>query len=132
MSVITVRWVFWVSLLVSLPFPFYIVHWGLLPLGAVLKALVFGHLQQLYELSLLQVALVLLQCLVAAVVFGLTSWGYGRYASQWQEKIRGSVVGIVMLSFLITFSSIAVYSDQLVARNTDDSVRKVTFLQVYP
>ena len=132
MSVITVRWVLWVSLLVSLPFPFYIVHWGLLPLGAVLKALVFGHLQQLYELSLLQVALVLLQCLVAVVVFGLTSWGYGRYASQWQEKIRGSVVGIVMLSFLITFSSVAVYSGQLVARNTDDSVRKVTFLQVYP
>lgn len=132
MSVITVRWVLWVSLLVSLPFPFYIVHWGLLPLGAVLKALVFGHLQQLYELSLLQVALVLLQCLVAVVVFGLTSWGYGRYASQWQEKIRGSVVGIVMLSFLITFSSVAVYSGQLVARNIDDSVRKVTFLQVYP
>jgi len=42
------------------------------------------------------------------------------------------VVGIVMLSFLITFSSVAVYSGQLVARNIDDSVRKVTFLQVYP
>lgn len=132
MSVITARWVLWVSLLVSLPFPFYIVHWGLLPLGAVLKALLFGHLQDLYKLSLLQGALVLLQCLVAAAVFGLISWGYGRYASQWQEKIRGSILGIVILSFLTTFSSVTVYSPQLVIRNTDSHVRQVTFLQVYP
>ncbi|MEH6556632.1 MAG: hypothetical protein V7459_05355 [Oceanicoccus sp.] len=132
MPVNTTRWVLWVSLLILLPFPLHIHHWGLLPLGAVLKSLLSGHLQQLYNLSLLEQALIFTQCLVAMLISALISWTYGYYSSNWQEKIRGSVMSIVVFSALIIFSTMPIYSHQLIASLAEDKSGRATFLQVYP
>jgi ABC-type transporter Mla maintaining outer membrane lipid asymmetry permease subunit MlaE len=132
MPVSTARWVLWVSLLILLPFPFHIHYWGLLPLGAVLKSLLSGYLEQLYNVSSLEQAFIVAQCLVATLITALISWVYGYYSSNWQEKIRGSVMSIVVFSALIIFSTMAVYSNQLIASSADNRPGQVTFLRVYP
>lgn len=131
MPVNTTRWVLWVSLLILLPLPFHIFHWELLPLGAVLKSQFSGDLQRLYNFSLLEQALIFTQCLLAMLINALVSWGYGHYTAHWQERIRGSVMGITVLSMLILFSSIAIYSHQLSATMADNKPMRMTFFQVY-
>ena len=83
-------------------------------------------------MSLLEEALMVIQCLIAMLTSALISWGVGYYSSQWPEKIRGSVIGIVVLSVLMFFSSIPVYSNQLAAEIADNKPVRTTFLQVYP
>jgi|GEM_PF-3798278 len=132
MPVNTARWVLWVSLVVLLPLPLYIVEWGLLPLGAVLKSLTTDHLQQLSDVSFFERLAIFCQCLIGILFEGWLAWSAGYCSRHWQDKIRGSVIGITVLGTLMVFSSVGIYSNQLSPRPEHHALARLSFLQVYP
>lgn len=116
MSTSTAKWFLWVSLLVLLPLPVLAPVditagndsvWSVSSAGQLLQLLMSSP--QLGVVSGWWFAALVLQILLA----GLLAWGiaivYGRASLQWPIKIRGSIVGLCVLTLLITFSTFPVY-----------------------
>ena len=122
MSPTTTFRVFWLSLVVVLPMPCYWQSWGVLPVLAQLQLLVANLWQQGPTVAALMGGL---QIAVGLAASALMAQGYVRYTSLWPSRIRGSVMGISVLTALTVLSSTAVYTTPFVAASG------MTFLQVY-
>lgn len=114
--------VLFLFLVALLPMPCFWQDWGVLPPLRFLY-LVYTELVSsgLTEVSLLALVLMLIHVLAA----GLIAHAYSTFSRQWPSRIRGSVLGISVLSLLIVFSSMAIYRLPL------DAAPNMTFLQLY-
>lgn len=118
MTLTTVRWVLWVSLLVLAPVPVYQQLWGWVPLGHLVQAVAYGALP---------ISLVLLgQLLLWGLILWLAAFLYGKLSLNWPARIRGSIMALTVFSVLIVFSSMPIYQPLLLG----DSPR-LSFLQLY-
>jgi hypothetical protein len=125
MTVKTAQWVFWVSLVLLLPMPFYDQHLAWLPCGSVLKFIV-GEFRESNSVSLTG--------LLPQLVFGLLVCGclakvYGFFSAGWPSTIRGSVMSLLVFSCLIIFSSVPVYGSLSPSTHNESPLR--TFLEIY-
>ncbi|ARN75817.1 hypothetical protein [Oceanicoccus sagamiensis] len=119
MPVTTARWVLWIGLLVILPFPFFADNWVLLPIINLLKALL------VFDIPLSSAAVLLMQSCLGSWLCWLLALAYGHWSGSWPAKIRGSIVGLLLLSAIIILSSVDVYIPL-----TSGSER-LTFLELY-
>lgn len=112
MSIATAKWFLWVSLMVLLPWPILVITghdtvWSVSSGGQLLQSLLDRRYAPM--LSGWHIVALLVQVLLA----GLLLWGiaiiYGRSSLRWPIKIRGSIVGLCVLTLLITFSTFTVY-----------------------
>jgi hypothetical protein len=117
----------WASLVVLLPLPWYVDNWGWVPayygLGLVFDQLVDGVESMTVKLDLL---FVIPQLLAALLVNWLLANVYTRYSVSWPVKIRGSIMGIAVLTCLILLYTFALYRLPFIA-----PVSMVNFPQLY-
>jgi hypothetical protein len=125
MPVSTCRVVLWVALLIVLPVPVYLSHWGWVPVGRGIQAMGYWG-QGVGQWQFVALSLFITQL----IIWSALCWGvavlYGVWSKNWPHKIRGSVMGLVVLSTLIVFSSVGVYRPLLPRLGSP-----LTFLQVY-
>ncbi|MFA7554786.1 MAG: hypothetical protein WCY88_11090 [Spongiibacteraceae bacterium] len=118
------RWVLFLALLIVLPWPFFVQQqWSWLPVAYLLprvgSAIFNGSAPVVAMLGLIQLA-------VALVVFWGVARLYVRCSATWPVKFRGSIVGLLALTLLMIFSSVAVYGPLEL-----NGIVRVTFLDVY-
>ncbi|WP_101759405.1 hypothetical protein [Oceanicoccus sp. KOV_DT_Chl] len=113
MPVMTARWFLAVSLIVLLPMPFYFEGWYS---STVLFVMAFS------TFSWLLVA----QGIIAVLVIAGIAYAYGLLSAMWPAKIRGSIMGLAVLTALIVFSSLPIYHD-LASRDGTT----ISFLELY-
>ena len=129
MSPYTTRWVFFISLLLLLPLPFYSGGIASLPVARVL----FIVTAEAYLLLLGQVSgfllgdifLLSLEVVGWVVVLWFAVSAYNTYTSSWPSAVGGSVMGLVVFTLLILLSTFPAY------RQLGVEQAATTFLQVY-
>lgn len=89
-------------LIFLLPLPVYLTGNGLLPAARIIM---LAFMQP----TLFDIAILLTQGSIACVVCIVIARLYVAVSKNWPLKIRGSVVGIISLLMVVTFSSISVY-----------------------
>lgn len=117
MNTTTVTWVLWLALLVLLPLPVYLQAWGWVPVWYVAGVCI----DVLAGKATLGIAGLVVQLVVGVGLTGLLARVYGHSCAGWPARIRGSIVGIVILSLLLLFSTFPVYR----------TPAAVTFLTLY-
>ena len=115
MTVLAARWVLFISLGLMLPLPFFVGDW-------YLSTVLYIVLYLLENFSLLM----FLQLLLGLVLISVLAFLYGWYSRAWMMKIRGSILGLPVLTALVILSSISIYDD--FARPDSPAV---TFMQLY-
>ncbi len=124
MTISTARWVLFIGLLLILPLPFYAGHWAILPTAnelLIVLRFLLAEGAEFYGLN----GLLLVQGLAGVFICWLLALLYGVSSSQWPSKIRGSIVGLSLLTALILFSSAEVY------RSLESATLPLTFMQLY-
>ncbi|HEB29002.1 MAG TPA: hypothetical protein ENI05_14835 [Porticoccus sp.] len=129
MTVRTAQWVFWVSLVLLLPLPFYLQHWAWLPCGSVLKFIVGCLLIESNESIAVSYLWLWLQLALGLILCWCLAKAYGVWSTHWPSTIRGSVMSLLVFSCLVIFSSIPVYGALWSHSDADNRLR--TFLQIY-
>jgi hypothetical protein len=126
MSLTTIRWLLFIALLLVLPLPFHLSQWVIVPFAYLFGAL-FGW-PEVSAINLPAMSLLLLvQLLLSAVLLWGLAFAYTFWSIKLPVKIRGPIMGLLVLSSLILFSSFPVYDvAQLAADNS-----QLTFLQIY-
>ena len=129
MTVTTARRVLWISLLLLIPLPFLLSHWGWVPAGRIVQVMLHGLASWIVgngdNVAWISPLLVL-QLLLWLLVLWCVAWAYGQWSANWPVKIRGSIMGLTVLILLIVFSSAPVYRSLLSAEPLP-----MSFLQVY-
>ncbi len=123
------RRVFFVALLLLIPLPFYHSIVVLLPAARIF---LIASAEIYLWLSDASIAMALgdsvslsLQLLLWVGLLWLLASGYTRWAKDWPASVRGSVMGLLVFSLLIIFSSVPVYYP------LGCSTAGVSFLSVY-
>ena len=122
MPIKTAQRVLWVSLLIILPLPFYSQNLAWVPIGRIVQLLIRGVLPE----AGLAAALLCAQAIIWSIVLWLMALLYGATTKAWPAKIRGSIMGLMVLTLLMLFSSMPIYYALAPPGQT-----ALTFLQVY-
>ena len=111
MPVLAARWVLWISLLILMPIPFYVGSWSCLPVERVIGisyAALIGDLEMAFPAPLL-----VAQLLGWSMLLWMCGFFYGLLSERWSDKIRDSIMGLVVLTLLMLFSTFPVYHSSL-------------------
>jgi hypothetical protein len=129
MSPITTRWVFFISLVLILPLPFYHGEFALLPVARVFFVVSAQCYFLLLEPGLASpiggTLLLAAGTLAWLLALWLTVNAYTIWTRLWPSTVRGSVMGLLVFSLLILLSSFPVYRPLMAAKDP------ITFLAVY-
>lgn len=110
----------WLSLLVILPMPVFGGCWGWLPGWHIA-----GLLQQAWLTENTVTGLVLaFQLALAILACGGLAQCYVHYSRLWAVKIRGSIMGIIILTLLVLLATFPLY------RSIDQQCAAVTFMEL--
>lgn len=115
MTVTVARRVLWVALAVILPLPLVLSQSGVIPLLGLL-------INIWHEPSVLAI----IELVAGLALVSAITWLFGHISSPWPQKIRGSILGISLLTMLILFASVPVYSV-----NADGQITAHTFMTLY-
>jgi hypothetical protein len=125
MSVTAIRWVLWVSLVLLLPLPLQLLELGWVP--------AFFGLNVLFSTLLLPAAspegamlMLAPQVAVAVLLNWLLADCYLRISAPWPAKLRGSIMGIAVLTGLVLAATFRVYQLPF-----PTEAAAVTFFQLY-
>jgi peptidoglycan/LPS O-acetylase OafA/YrhL len=128
MPITTTRRVLWISLLLLAPLPFYGQHWGWVPVARVLQiiaGMLSSELVFKADGEAINLLLLLLQALFWLCFLAGAAVVYGKWSRTWPDKIRGSIMGLLVFTALLIFSSVRIYSSLLAPP------QHLTFLQLY-
>ena len=121
MTIIMARRVLLIGLLLILPIPFYLEHWAWLP---VAKQLAIAMPLLLVEFNVSHL-LLFLQGLSGILICWVLALGYTICSANWPAAIRSSMVGLMLLTSLIIFSSVKIY------RSLESPSLSLSFMQIY-
>ena len=124
MSDTSTRWVIWAALAILLPIPLLYGSWGWVPSWYTSKV-AYRLFSSDMAIGSAEVLLVV-QLIVSLVLFYFIAGVYLRLCKNLPIKIRGSLVGVIILTTLILFYTFPVYHSPF-----DDFGASVTFLQLY-
>ena len=129
MSPTTTRWVFFISLLLLLPLPFYNGVLGWLSAARVFFIVTAQCYLLVLDSGLASPVGGILLLAAGTLAWLLVLWfavtAFTIWSRAWPSTVRGSVMGLLVFTLLILMSSFAVYRPLSAAQGP------VTFLQVY-
>lgn len=129
MNLTTTRWVFFVSLVLVMPLPFYHGELAWLPVARVFFIVTAQCYLLFLDAGLANPIGGTLLLAAGALIWLLVLWlavnAYALWTKAWPSTVRGSVMGLMVFTLLILLSSFAVYRPLMAADGP------IGFLEVY-